>query len=217
MNLETERLKQFAPLALPLVIVVVGWMFLIRPTASGYASVAREVDGLQQRLAQVRASVSEPPPPVVSADPRAAFERQVPAHDSSYQVFEQLARLARTEGGTNLLIETAERVVVTAPTGPQVTGGGARPDPRLALFETPLAYSPISMSFDAEFARLGQFLWSLRDLATTVEIRSLDIKPRLRDGSGALSAAGDRRVHVALTLFAYARENAAMATAGVSR
>lgn len=205
MNIDPERLKRAAPFALPLLIIVIGWMFVVRPVASGNASVAREVDQLDQRLAQVRASVSQPPPPQVVGDARASFERQVPARDVSYQVFEQLARLARAEGAMTLEIETGDQVVVAA-AGPQPTGG-ALPDPRFALFEAPLVYSPISMSFDAEFARLGQFLWNLRDLATAVEIRTIDVK-----------AAPGGRVHVTLTLFAYARQqSAAIATAGVSR
>lgn len=179
-NLDTERLKQAAPFALPLMIVVLGWMFLISPTASENAGAARQLDALEQRLAQVRASVAEPPPPPVTGDPHEAFERQVAAHDVSSQVILQLSQLASSAAVTNLAIETGDRVIVTSPAGPQVSGGAALPDPRFALFEVPLAYSPILMSFDADYAGLGGFLWRLRDLSTTMEVRSLEIRPRLR-------------------------------------
>jgi hypothetical protein len=193
---------------LPIAIAVAGWLFVIQPAASASARAARELDQLEERLTQLRASVSEPAPAPVSDDPRAAFERRVAGHDVSYEVFEQLARLARAQGATGLEIETGDQVMVAAPGGsamPQATGTAAMPDPRLAMFETALAYTPISMSFDAEFARLGQLLWELRDLATTVEIRTIDVKP-VADGP---------RVHVVLTLFAYARSNtASVALAG---
>ena len=220
MNLETERLKRAAPFALPLMIVVLGWMFLIGPAASENAGAARQLDALEQRLAQVRASVAEPPPPPTTGDPREAFERQVAARDVSSRVLLRLSQLAAGAAVTSLAIETGERVIVSAATGPQVSGGVAPPDPRFGLFEAPLAYSPILMSFDADYASLGGFLWWLRDLPTTIEVRSLEIRPRVRDaavGTGAVAGPPpDGRVHVGLTLFAYARQSAPVASTGVS-
>lgn len=216
MKLDTERAKRLAPFAVPLLIVVVGWMFVIRPTASDNAYTARSLDSLRQRLVQARASVAQPAPPLLSSDARVSFERQVAARDVSYQVFEQLARLARVQGATGLEIATGDQVVVAAPGGPQVAGGGAPPDPRFALFDIPLAYSPIAMSFDAEFARVGEFLWNLHGLATAVEIRTLEITPSVRqDVTGDVT--GGSRVHVALTLFVYARQNPVAVTSGASR
>lgn len=211
-NIDTERLKQAAPFALPLMIVVLGWMFLISPAASENADEARQLDALEQRLAQVRVSVAEPPPPPITSDPRGVFERQLAARDASSQVILELSQLASSVAVTNLAIETGDPVTATSPTGPQVSGGAALPDPRFELFEVPLAYSPILMSFDADYASLGGFLWRLRDLATTIEVRSLEIRPRLRDGS----ASPDGRVHAGLTLFAYARRSASLATTGVA-
>jgi hypothetical protein len=69
-------------------------------------------------------------------------------------------------------------------------------DPRLGLFDARLSYSPVSMSFDAEFGSTGALLWQMRGLATTVEIRNVEIKPIPADSG---------RVHVGLSLFAYAR------------
>jgi hypothetical protein len=69
------------------------------------------------------------------------------------------------------------------------------------------------MSFDAEYARAGELLWRLRDLATTVEIRSLEARPVVEDTPP--TSAAKRRIHVSLTLFAYARQRT-MASAGTS-
>jgi hypothetical protein len=162
---------------------------------------AREVTTLRQQLTQLRASVSGPAPQPAAGNPVASFERAVAAGDASSAVLEQLAGLASGARATNLLIETGERVVLNGSTagptasGPQ-SGSGAQPDPRFALFNMPLTYSPVSMSFDAEFAGVGALLWQMRDMATTIEIRNVDIKPISVDV---------RKVHVMLALFAYAR------------
>lgn len=206
MDLDVGRLRKLAPFGLPLMIAVGAWFFLISPTASENARAGRELDALQQRLAQVRASVGEPPPPAASGDPVAAFERQVAARDASSQVVGELAALAGAAAATNLVIETGERAAVAGSGGPQVDGG-AVPDPRFSLFPAPLAYTPIVMSFDAAFARVGDLIWDLRDLATITEIRALEVTP-------ATGAPG--RVHVTLTVFAYARQDAVL-TAGASR
>lgn len=207
MNLDFDlhRLRRLAPLGALLLVVVAGWMLLVSPTASSNAQAARAFDALRQRLVQAQVSLSEPPPAPPSTDPIAAFERQVAAGDASSQLLEQLARLATGASAANLDIQTGERVIVAAAGGPQVAGG-ALPDPRFVLFEVPLAYSPIIMSFDAQFARVGQFLWELRDPATLVEIRRVEIRP----------LAQDDRVHVMLLLFAYARQTVPAPAAGAA-
>lgn len=209
MNLETERLKSFVPFVPALLIAVLGWLFLISPAASESAGAARQLDALEQRLAQVRASAAEPPPPAIAGDPGGVFERQVAGPDVSSQVLLQLSRLASSAAVSNLAIETGNQVIVATPAGPQASDGNARPDPRFGLFDVPLAYSPILMSFDADYESLGGFLWLLRDFATTIEVRSLEIRPR----PGAGDPGADGRVHAGLTLFAYTRQRPAAAGA----
>lgn len=195
MKLDTARLTHLAPFALPLLIVVFGWLLLVGPTLTDGAENARQLQGLEERMAAVRRSLAGPRPSAVSGDARAAFERQVAARDASAQVFERLATLAKQAGVTNLTIETGERTVVASATGPQAASAAA--DPRIALFEVPLAFLPITMSFDATYAAAGQFLWNLRNGPTVVEIWTLAMTP----AEGA-----DGRVHVTLTLFAFARQ-----------
>ncbi len=50
--------------------------------------------------------------------------------------------------------------------------------------------------------RTGDLLWTLRDLATTVEIRDFEARPVVEEP--ATGDAAPRSVHVSLTLFAYA-------------
>ncbi|MBI2187944.1 MAG: hypothetical protein HYU37_12645 [Acidobacteria bacterium] len=206
MKLDTARLRHFAPFALPLLIVVFGWLLLVRPTMASGAESARQLQALEQRLAAVRRSLTGPRPATVSGDARAAFERQVAARDASAQVFERLATLAKQAGVTNLTIETGQRTAVTVGTGPQAAS--AVPDPRIALFEVPLAFLPITMAFDGPYAAAGQFLWQLRDPPTVVEIRTLEMRS---------TETGDGRVHMTLTLFAFARQPGDVVPAGGRR
>jgi hypothetical protein len=206
MKIDSDRLTHFAPFAVPVLLLAGGWMLLVRPAAADSTRSSREADALRVRLQAVRSSISQPPPRQITVDPVAAFERGVPATDSSSQVLEQLARMAATASVANLLIETGDQVAVTeAPTtGPQVTG--ASPDPRFTMFGATLAYSPISMSFDADYTRAGELLWRLRGLPTAIEIRSLEIKPRVRADDREARSVNDGSVHVALSLFAYVRK-----------
>jgi hypothetical protein len=173
------------------------------------ARTARDLDALRQRAAQVRMALTAPVPPALPGDPVVAFQQQVAVDDATSALLEELARLAATAHVGNLLIETGERVPVAVDgAGPRVVGA-AQTDPRIQLFAIPLAYSPVTMSFDADYARLGDFLWRLRDLATTVDVRSVEVRPRAATAPGteaaAVSASEDGSVHVAMTLFAYSR------------
>jgi hypothetical protein len=195
MKMNTAQLRRGAPLVLAVVILAAGWMLLVAPAMSRSSRAAREVSSLRQQLTQLRASVSGPAPQQGAGNPVERFEKAVAAGDASSALLEQLAALASAAHATNLLIETGERVVVSGGTGPQAASN-VDTDPRLALFQTPLSYSPVSMSFDAEFADAGALFWQMRDLATTVELRNVEIRPL---------SAEPRKVHVTMSLFAYAR------------
>ena len=203
MDFDPQRLSRFAPVGLPLAVLVAGWMFVVQPQVSDNARVAKEIDDLRQQLATVRSAVANPLPAKPADHALARFEHQAAGVDPTSELLEQLARLAATARVSNLLIETGERVSVGAhnASGPQVVGANTA-DPRLALFTMPLGYSPVTMSFDAEYERAGNLLWSLRDLATTVEIRDFEVRPVREE---ATAGEGPRRsIHVVLTLFAYA-------------
>lgn len=205
LDFDVDRLKRIAPFGIPVAIVVGGWLLLISPTASANARAGSDLDSLRQRLARVRASVGEFAQTEDSGDPIAAFERQMSAGDASSRLVEQLSRLTTAASAADLEIVTGERVTVSAPGGPQVAGG-ALPDPRFSLFPSEtLSYTPVTMTFDAGFAQVGGLLWNLRNLATTMEIRTVDLTRPSEGGAG--------RVHVVITLFAYAREDASTTNA----
>ena len=214
MDFEPQRLARFVPLGLPLAVLAAGWMLLIQPQVSDNARVAKEIADLRQQLASVRSAAANPLPAKPADHALDRFEQQAAALDPTPELLEQLARLAATAGVSNLLIETGDRVSVgpSNGSGPQVVGANAA-DPRFALFTTPLAYSPVTLSFDAEYERVGQLLWSLRGLATTVEIRDFEARPRADEATAG--SARPRKIHVLLTLFAYARHTS-VPSAGAS-
>ena len=95
-----------------------------------------------------------------------------------------------------------ESVTVSRATNPRYWG-------LIKAFEEPHS----DTVFDAEFSRVGELLWRLRDLATTVEVRSISITSvASADAAGAPERTGV--VHVSLVLFAYAQQSPAVATAG---
>jgi hypothetical protein len=206
MDFDQQRLSRYVSWGLPLAVLVGGWMVFVQPQLSDNARAAREIHDLRQQLAGVRAALADPLPAKPADDAVARFARQTSGPDPVPELLEQLARLAATARVSNLMIETAPRISVDAHTGsgPQVPAGYAA-DPRLVLFTTPLAYSPVRMAFDAEYARAGDLLWSLRDLATTVEIR--DFEARRVAEERAAGSVRPRRIHVQLTLFAYVRQS----------
>ena len=224
MTIDQARLRQLAPFALPLVILLGGWFLLVRPASADATKASRELQSLRPRLDSIRRTLNEPPPPAITIQPEKSFLRQVVGGDPSARLFDQLTRLAPPARFRNLMIANGEQVSA-APAGPQVAGAEAA-DPRFTLFPTPLTYLPITMSFDASYTAVGDFLWQLRDLGTIVEIRSIDIARTSRPADTAASTDVAARtpnddVHVSLKLFAYARvperTAAVAATSGAAR
>lgn len=203
MTIDHQQLRRFAPFAVPVLIVGLGWFAFIRPTAAASARAERELDGLRQRIASVRRLMNQPPPPATTADPMKAFERQVASRDASGRVVQDLLRLAEATHVADPSIETGEPGEVARAGGPRVNTTDDV-DPRFSLFGAQLTYTPVTMTFDADYASLGEFLWRLRDFATTVELRKLDVL-RQSAPAGEIATRESDKVRVTLTLFAYTR------------
>jgi hypothetical protein len=172
--------------------------------------MARRLADLRQREDALRETVSGPSLPALTTDPVTLFDRRVAVDAPTAAVVERLARLASDVRARDLFIETVEGAT---PSGAVVAplAGTYGPDPRFALFERQVAYTTIRMSFDADYAGVGRFLWSVRDLPTIVEIRALNLQPRM-PGAGDGGSGRDGTVRASLTLFAYSR-SASTATA----
>jgi hypothetical protein len=152
-------------------------------------------------MTTIRADVSSAPPldePL--GDPLAAFQRRVSATDPGGRVMEELSRLASAAGIQILTIEPADEETASFERGPAVADRPI-PDPRLALFEAPLRFSPITLTADCDYRSLGEFLWRLRDLGPLIEIRNLEVTPLAASDDETLPPPG--RLRVTVTTFAY--------------
>jgi hypothetical protein len=199
MTLDPVQVRQYAPYLAPVLIVGFGWLVLVRPLSNENASMARELTQLRQRSDAVRAQMGAPPPPAPPGDPVRAFEGRVAEGDASGRLLEELSRLASRTGLRVDTIETGEEAVVGGRSG----GSAVAIDPRFGLFQAPLKYSPVTLSADADYASLGAFLWQLRETATMIEVRSLEVRAPLVGSNQTPVPPGTLRV--VLTMFAYAR------------
>jgi hypothetical protein len=136
----------------------------------------------------------------VAGDPVATFDARVPADDPTGSIVERLARLASETHARGLFIETVEGGTSTG-RGSQPVAGTYQPDPRFALFDRRVRYTTIKMSFESDYAGLGQFFWRLRDLSSIVEVRTLNVQPR----ASSSVVRTDGTLRASLTLFAYSR------------
>ena len=54
MDFDTSRVSRYAPVALPVVVLIAGWLLLVQPRVTGNARIAREMDTLRYLDAVVR-------------------------------------------------------------------------------------------------------------------------------------------------------------------
>ena len=194
-------------IGIPVVVVAACYFFIVQPRAAAGRRATEQTVAIRARLNAIPRSLAAPPKTVArTGDALQELERRIPVADRVPDLLERLARVALNSSPPGdvrgLKVETADRVDVASPnaqTGPRVASGGAdQPDPRLPLFAASLSYAPISVSFEATYPALGRFLWNLRDLPTTIEIRSLDVaRPSAADEG--------RFLKVELVLFAFQR------------
>jgi hypothetical protein len=178
--------KKYGPLALALLVLVVGYLWFVGPRLAATFQAGRDVGSLERRAAGLRAALS-------SAGSKggesrrgvAEFERLVSRDDRLPEVMEIVARLALdppdADRARGLVLNSGESargegVSSAVPGQPPVADDL---DPRWALFPGSVGSTPITVAFETTYERLGQFLWRLRDLPTLVEIRSLDVSRAL--------------------------------------
>jgi hypothetical protein len=169
------------PLALAATVFVIGSFAFVGPRIFNALEARSEAASLEERAASMRLLRDAGPTAANKVRAVAEFERLVSKHDRVPEVIEILARLAFDPGNPpqarGLLIETGQRASPNAAAAPGDMAGDARSslDPRWALFPGSLEYTPITVTFETTYDRLGLFLWRLRDLPTLVEVRSVEI------------------------------------------
>lgn len=203
-----DQLRRFAPVAIPLAIFAIAWLMFIQPRRAAAHKASAEIRSLQPRLAEISPLAARSGTPA-STDAGAEIIRRLPEVDPMPDVLERLARLALVGANeadgphrvTDLLIETGEQALASGEETGQPTATGAIDDmdPRVALFQVPLGYTRVAVSFESSYERLGKFLWDMRELPTIVEVHTLDVQP---------SAADAARVRTSMVLFVYRRTGA---------
>lgn len=185
------RVDRVLPLLVAGAIIAGGWVFLLRPLSQRFADAEARIDALGQQEAAWTARLDEAEVTTPAVGP--GLGDLVAAGDPTVALIERLARLASEARLRELVIETVE--------GPDT--GEAASNPRLALFDEPITDTTLRTEFEGDYADVGQFLWSLRDLPTVVSIDALRLRPIVPP-----PAVPSGRVRASVTLRAYHRADA---------
>ena len=208
----TDTLGRLLPFLTIAAVVTAGWFWLLQPRLVAYLRARTDAAALEERVRtlQQASGRSRPLPPADLGRTQRMFETRVPADDKVADIAAALANmvLASAPAGSlrSLVIETGDstsarsRAVSGEPEGASGADGIAGADPRLALFPYAVSYTPLRVSFESTFEAAGNVLWQLRDLPTTVEIRSatltrglplmtIELLVRVLQRGGAIDAA----------------------------
>lgn len=177
----TQALERLLPLLVFAAIITAGWFWFVQPRLAMYLRASTDTAALEERARtlQLAAGKDHSTPPVDLDRTQREFEARVSPDDRVAEVAAALAQavLASAPAGDlrAFVMDAGDRV--SAPRGadrdagtPGSAADGA--DPRLALFPYSVSYTPLRLSFESTFQTAGDVLWRLRDLPTTVELRS---------------------------------------------
>jgi Tfp pilus assembly protein PilO len=185
----TGRLSHAIDRLLPFIIVVAivtfAFFWFIRAPLNTYLQARTDTAALQARLKTAQDSVARASgtPPVDVRSSLEMFEKQMATDDKVAEVTALLAGAVIDSMPADKLrgfvIETSDRIKAGsdvigrggAPTV-MVSQVGSSPDPRLALFPYTVTYTPVKISFSSTFEGIANLMWKVRDLPTTVEVRS---------------------------------------------
>ena len=180
-----DAIERLLPFIIVVVIVTFAFFWFIQAPLNAYLRTRTDTDALQARLKTEQESVARASgtPPVDIQATLAAFERQMSPDEKVADVTALLAKAVLDSAPGDKLrgfvIETSDRIKAE-----NDEGGGARaaavsadrvasaPDPRLALFPYTVVYTPVKVAFSSTFEGIANFMWKVRDLPTTVEVRS---------------------------------------------
>jgi len=182
-NRVNTAVERWLPVAVALVIVVLGYVWILQPRVADYMRSRTETQTLQTRVQVLQDAVArgrggEAP------DESAAlkqFEARVSPDDRTADVVQALTKAlldSATDGKLrSLVVNTGEDAVSAAGGAPRVvfSGGNESIDPRWSLFPYALTHTPVMVSFEASYATIARFLWRVRDLPTAVEVRQLEL------------------------------------------
>lgn len=150
----------------PLVIFGFIYVLALQPQREAAEAARQRLAALREDLIRQR-GITRSLPTVTQPSAKHEFEIRTSKEDPTSAAVEAIVSLANSPsvgGVINLSVETA--VAIEGPI-----------DPRIALFQQSVAYTPISVTFDASYDRIGRFFWNLRTLPSTFELRSVELTP----------------------------------------
>ena len=186
MNVNTGRLGDAITRLLPFIIVVAivtfAYFWFIQTPLNAFLRARTDVTALQSRLKTAREAVARAGG-VPAVDLQASmheFEKQMSKDEKVSDIAAILAKAVLDAAPADKLkefrIETSDRIKA-------IEGGGraapasssnalAGPDPRFSLFPVEVSYTPVKLVFSSTFEAIATVMWKVRDLPTTVEVRS---------------------------------------------
>jgi Tfp pilus assembly protein PilO len=180
----SEALLRLLPLLIVVAIATCGYLWYVQPRLNAYLRTRSDVSTLRDRVRTLQASTERARDrvPVDLQASIAEFEARVSRDDKVADVAAALATAvldaAPADQLRGLTIETGDRVQQGIDAGgrgaprPGAGPAGDGPDVRMALFPYAVSYTPLRITFESTFEAIGDFMWKIRDLPTTVEIRS---------------------------------------------
>jgi Tfp pilus assembly protein PilO len=180
----------------PFVILGFVYVLAVQPKLALERDAEARAASLRREL--TRAHALTPPTPALHNAAQREFQERVSVEDRSSEVADALRRLLKnsTVGGAgNVSIETGD---VVRPTSDAL-------ESRIKSFDGPIAYRPLTVTFDARPAQLRQFFSGLRTMPTIVELRGVEIAP----------APSGTAMRTRLVLFVYQRSDAGAQAAAV--
>lgn len=179
-----EAFERFLPLIIVIAILLFAFFWFLQPKLAAYVSSRGDVTSLTARVETLQATIrqGQGEPPADATAVLRDFDARVSPDDKVADVLEFLVRSATASAPKDrfraLEIQTGEVVRGRQNSGrmPRVSGRTANdPDPRFGLFPVTLTHTPVTIVFESSFEGIAEFVWRLRDLPTTAEIRSLEL------------------------------------------
>jgi len=179
-----DAIVRLLPFLLGVAIVTCGYLWFVQPRLGTYLRTGADVaalDGRVRTLQQTTDRSRSLRPPDMEMSMR-DFEKHMSREDKVADVAAALAKAVLDSAPPDMLrgfsIETGERLQQAGGAdrrvAPRVTAGTTddASDPRVLLFEVPVSYTSVRVTFESTFEAAANFLWRVRDLPTAVEIRS---------------------------------------------
>jgi hypothetical protein len=176
----SDAIERLLPFLIVVGIVTSAYFWLIQTPLNAYLRTRTDLVSLRGRVKNAQDGVARAgsTAPVDMQAALTQFEAQVAPDDRVADVTAILAKAVLDSAPADQLrgfaIETSDRIKANDQGAPRVTAAtlGTAPDPRFALFPYSVTYTPVKLTFSSTFEAIASVLWKVRDLPTTIEVKS---------------------------------------------